>query len=243
MEIDDLLYEYPPQRLAPDANIQLAIQKLAPLARVQPKIYGAWLAKAHVMAKQPEAAIKVCDDVLAIENPEVTITGRWLYFWKAAAFALQNEPSAMCAQLAMASAIDRKIRSAVIGQKEFFPFLDRDDLQAAVALPSKPTLDADILKLTELLSKEQTKLAAYELAKSLTSHRDQASVVAAALLALDSIISDIEEHGDANVEEFWGGGRYSLQNFVADQTHFKSRKLLLNWASSPLEDFLVWVRD
>lgn len=233
-EVETLLYEYPPDKVATSEDIQSALQILTLKVQNNVRVYGPWLAKAYVLNQQPDEAIAISEKV---QHPD-----RWCWIWKAAAYALNKDSKNMLECLEKAVQLDSETYSVILGIKEFYNFQNDDEFLKIIKLPRKPTLDREIQELAEMLLRNQY-LGVFDFVRKLEkTHADQASLIDAAVQALEPIVKDIKEHGRANIAEHWGNGRIKPQEFEAELQRFKAAQKSRTSALSELQKYLMWSR-
>lgn len=165
-------------------------------------------AKALVLLGRPDEALVKCDEANAYSS-----SLSWPRFWRAAALVMKHEPATLWApELAAAFRGDRSVSKEALRQPVFESV--RDSAAFLEALGRGKDLAPEIARLVEL-SEDAEPWTLWLAAVELAGHGDQRSVLDAKIFALEAILEDIDEHGEANLDQY---GDHPVDFFVEQVT-------------------------
>ncbi len=244
-KVDDLLHFGEPENLAE------AIELLLPFSDQDPDS-NACLAKAYVLSGNPTMAIEAADKLISAKaHLKVGTCYRWGYFWKAAAFAVEKKKTEMLDSLAKAYAVEKDTRKHALSTRQFKPFHDDPAFLSLFDLPPRPALDAPFSDMVRYLSSGRS-FQAYKLAKAFLDEKGSLeenvasdkvhSELDATVTALEIITEDLDELGDANLEDY-GGGKIAIATFHSEHEAYKAKRNAFEPKASPLANALIWASE
>jgi hypothetical protein len=187
MEVEALL-----QHPASAKNVEKAH---ALLAGHDEKMLLSTTAKVLVLLGRPDEALVKCDEANAYSS-----SLSWPRFWRAAALVMKHEPATRWVpELAAAFKGDRSVAREALRQPAFESV--RGSAAFLEALGRGKDLAPEIARLVEL-SEDAEPWTLWLAASELSAHGDQASVHDAKIFALEVILEDIDEHGEANLDQY-----------------------------------------
>ena len=241
-KVDDLLHAGNPENLAE------AVKLLLPFSD-QDADSNAYLAKAYVLAGKTSLAIAAADKLISAKaHLNVGTWYRWGYFWKAAAFAVEMKKTEMLDSLSKAYEVEKDMRKHAISTRQFKPFHEDPAFLSLLGLPTRPTLEAPFSDMVRYLSSGRP-FQSYELSKAYLEKKGSSvsngasdevlSALDAIVRALEIITEDLDEHGDANLEDY-GAGKISVETFHSEHEAYKAKRAALGTKASTLANALFW---
>ncbi|XXF76129.1 hypothetical protein P2318_24125 [Myxococcaceae bacterium GXIMD 01537] len=234
MEVDDLLHSGDKE----DARKALALLKKRN-AKVQknPSLLG-YLAKAQLLSGDAKAALASAEKAIAMD----TLGRAWGHFWRAASLAvLDQDRKEIFASLSTAYSRDEDVAAEALRQPAFETLRDEPAFLKAIKRQPARSLDTKLSRLLKLaLADEPFKL--YQAASKLVdTHEDLASVLDALVDSLTGIVDDLDEHGDANLDDY-GRRKISPDTFRAELREAKAQRKALGRKKSAFQVMLERAR-